>query len=493
MGKMLLSLTLTSSLLAASCNVFAALPDIELIRTDAPVATMAGTIVGGSITSDPIYDSDGDLLKGALEITFSLNASSANSYTVNGVSVAPGASETFVSDFSATGGRLNVPVSVDGAGSVSTDDYDLSVRVPGLIQWKLIKSAAFGQPYFLTAFFGPDDLIWVAVEDQTEGAGTGLGIIKLDIAGNIVDSFSLNTMVGQRGWSYEGATPDGNVILSSQFHSVIVAPNGQVFADYPYRIFEVLPDGTIYREAGDASTFGRMQLGRLFSSGDQAVANHPSNAWHNQRFEGAWGVVSKSDGFDHVNIDGVITRYRPDVPQLKSSFKRRYAAGSNGWVKLNGSTVFVNKDGRATFLRHTRSGSMEEGFTITSQGEWVTTFTTGSWLVAKNNLVKISSDGASAKTASFFCSDALVRSSFGKGAERNSQLLVTCGHSVQLVNLAAESKFEPWDKFVALEDLTPDSVSQGPVNANFGPPRSLPPSGVVHRTDSVYPVSVVKP
>jgi len=483
---------------AVSCPLLGALPEVELIRTDAPIATTAGTIVGGSITSDPIYDSDGDLLRGELEITFSLNASSANSYTVNGVSVAPGASETFVSDFSATGGRLNVPISVDGTGSISTDDYDLSVRVPGLVQWQLKKNGLVDPLFFLFGFFGPDDYIWVGVHSDIDGA-QGLGIIKLDIAGNIVDSFTLNSGVARNNYSYEGATPDGNVILSSDEHSVIVAPNGQVVADYPYRILEVLPDGTIYLEAGDTSW--RRKLGRLLPSGDYAVTEHPVNAGLSTRQEGSWAVTYTGSSVlrevvSHVDIDGSIKRY--DVSGLDDddadySVDEHMGSTTNGWLKLWRSFVFVNKDGRAKILKKTDLQAPDSGFTITSQGDWITFFST--YRSSMGDLVKISSDGSSAAAAAINCHESNSAGIFSKGSARDSKLIMNCLNNVVLVNLAAESKFKPWEKFVALEDLTPELVTEGPKHVNFGSGGlgSLPSSGLMNRTDFTFPTILHKP
>lgn len=54
----------------------------------------------------------------------------------------------------------------------------------------------FDQPTFQAAFYGPDDLIWLIVRDVTNDTGNGLGVIKLDFQDNVVDSFTLNMMVG---------------------------------------------------------------------------------------------------------------------------------------------------------------------------------------------------------------------------------------------------------------------------------------------------------
>ena len=291
------------------------------------------------------------------------------------------------------------------------------------------------------------------------------------------------------------------MILSSTAHSVILTADGHVVADYPFRIFEVMPDGTMYREAGAGSTYSSMRLGMLLPNGSHAVSpEHPINAWHYTLYYGSWGVwYSKSMDKDlvrHVDIDGVMEVY--DVTGMDKS-DAKYAISSfsgstaNGWIKLARSLVFVNRDGRAKLLRKNDLDAPGNAFTIASQtGEWLTFMPSSGGYGAPGELIRIAGDGSSAKAASLGC-QATGASMFSRSSEKDSKLIMNCYNKIVLVNLGAESKFKSWNAFVGLDDLVPETVTNGPKKVNFGPLSPLSSSGLMSRTDATFSTILFKP
>jgi hypothetical protein len=118
-----------------------ALPGVEFLRADQTITDFGGTPVKNQIVSgSPILDADGLPLQGNLDVIFKLNPAATNDYVVSGTPVSPGEAVTVQHDFSATSGRLELPGHVSGAGSVSADDYELTIINPGLVVWKIYPS-----------------------------------------------------------------------------------------------------------------------------------------------------------------------------------------------------------------------------------------------------------------------------------------------------------------------------------------------------------------
>lgn len=118
-----------------------ALPGVEFLRADQTITDFGGTPVKNQILSgSPILDADGMPLQGNLDVIFKLNPAATNDYVVSGTPVSPGEAVTVQHDFSATSGKLELPVHVSGAGSVSTDDYELTIINPGVVVWTISQS-----------------------------------------------------------------------------------------------------------------------------------------------------------------------------------------------------------------------------------------------------------------------------------------------------------------------------------------------------------------
>jgi hypothetical protein len=99
------------------------------------IQTSAGTPLTQTLTSDVIKDSYGDPVSGVLSANFTLSASFPSPINVGGVDISPGQTKALTIDFTASGGKLNLPIHLPSGGTVGTGDYTITFKTLGMVKW----------------------------------------------------------------------------------------------------------------------------------------------------------------------------------------------------------------------------------------------------------------------------------------------------------------------------------------------------------------------
>jgi hypothetical protein len=106
------------------------------------IQTSAGTPLTQTLTSGVLTDSYGDPVSGVLSANFTLSASFPATINVGGVDISPGQTKALTIDFTASGGKLNLPIHLPSGGTVGTGDYSIAIKTQGMVKW----TAATGIP-----------------------------------------------------------------------------------------------------------------------------------------------------------------------------------------------------------------------------------------------------------------------------------------------------------------------------------------------------------